>query len=90
MPRGERESVHIRAVGSWTGALYDLFAKEQALRHANGQKERISSTSSEHRNVPVYLDGPYGTPTHHIFDSQVVVLISAGIGVTAFVSIFIN
>lgn len=75
----ESLSVHIRAIGSWTGALYDLFLKEQASLQANAQKERLK--------VPVYLDGPYGTPTHHIFSSQVVVLISAGIGVTAFISI---
>ena len=35
----------------------------------------------------IYLDGPYGTSTREIFDSEHAVLIASGIGVTPFASI---
>jgi len=35
----------------------------------------------------VYIDGPYGTPSTHIFQAEHAVLIGAGIGVTPFSSI---
>lgn len=35
----------------------------------------------------VYIDGPYGTPSTHIFQAEHAVLIGAGIGVTPFASI---
>jgi NADPH oxidase 5 len=73
-------SLHIRAAGSWTGKLYQLFREER--------EEWIRSGSSQaEQGVPVYLDGPYGTPSTDIFESQYAVLIGAGIGVTPFASI---
>ncbi len=73
-------SLHIRAAGSWTGKLYQLFRdqREEWIRSSNSQPEQ---------GVPVYLDGPYGTPSTHIFESRYAVLIGAGIGVTPFASI---
>ncbi|HBL10749.1 MAG TPA: ferric reductase [Cyanobacteria bacterium UBA11162] len=73
-------SLHIRATGSWTGKLYQLFRQHR--------EEWIRSDSSQtEQRVPVYLDGPYGTPSTHIFESKYAVLIGAGIGVTPFASI---
>lgn len=37
--------------------------------------------------LDIYLDGPYGAPSSHIFQAQHAVLIGAGIGVTPFASI---
>ncbi|KAK4885210.1 hypothetical protein RN001_001481 [Aquatica leii] len=37
--------------------------------------------------LEIYLDGPYGTPSSHIFRAQHAVLIATGIGVTPFASI---
>lgn len=73
-------SLHIRAVGSWTGKIYQLFReqREQWIRSGNSTSEP---------GVLVYLDGPYGTPSTHIFESEYVILIAAGIGVTPFASI---
>ncbi|WP_413173026.1 EF-hand domain-containing protein [Anabaena azotica] len=73
-------SLHIRAAGSWTGKLYQLFReqREEWIRSGSGQTEQ---------GVSVYLDGPYGTPSTHIFESKYAVLIGAGIGVTPFASI---
>lgn len=37
--------------------------------------------------LEIYLDGPYGAPSSHIFQAQHAVLIATGIGVTPFASI---
>jgi hypothetical protein len=37
--------------------------------------------------LKVLIDGPYGTPSQHIFDSEHAVLIASGIGITPFASI---
>jgi predicted ferric reductase len=37
--------------------------------------------------LKVYIDGPYGTPSQSIFDSEHAVLVAAGIGITPFASI---
>ena len=37
--------------------------------------------------IKAYIDGPYGSPSAHIFESRVAVLIGAGIGVTPFASV---
>ncbi|XP_046423104.1 NADPH oxidase 5 isoform X3 [Neodiprion fabricii] len=37
--------------------------------------------------LAIYLDGPYGAPSSHIFQAQHAVLIATGIGVTPFASI---
>ncbi|KAJ8311445.1 hypothetical protein KUTeg_010800 [Tegillarca granosa] len=43
--------------------------------------------TSKKVKVQCYIDGPYGTPTTGVFDTEHVVLIGAGIGVTPMVSI---
>lgn len=70
-----RLSVHVRGLGNWTKRLHDL-----AKRRRTGE---IATPMSE----PAYIDGPYGTPSTHIFRSRVAVLIGAGIGVTPFAAI---
>ena len=37
--------------------------------------------------MQVFIDGPFGTPTREIFETEHVVLIASGIGVTPFASI---
>lgn len=37
--------------------------------------------------LEIYIDGPYGAPSSHIFRAQHAVLIGTGIGVTPFASI---
>lgn len=73
-------SVHIRAVGSWTGRLYQLFKerREEWIRSGSSQPED---------SLKVYIDGPYGTPSTHIFESKYAMLVASGIGVTPFASI---
>ncbi|MBC04273.1 MAG: hypothetical protein CMJ34_13385 [Phycisphaerae bacterium] len=64
--------LHIRSRGNWTRRLHELAQSEA------GQPDEPAL---------VCLDGPYGTPSAHIYASTNVVLIGAGIGVTPFISI---
>lgn len=76
----EREdalSLHIRALGSWTGTLYSQFR--------DYTEKRNGKTSLP--NIPVYLDGPYHSPSSHIYQSEYAILIAGGIGVTPYASI---
>jgi predicted ferric reductase/Ca2+-binding EF-hand superfamily protein len=41
----------------------------------------------ENESLTAYVDGPYGSPSAHIFRSRYAVLIGAGIGVTPFASV---
>jgi predicted ferric reductase len=66
-------TVHVRSLGNWTTALRRL--AEQ--RHAQGEGDALA----------VQIDGPYGSPATHIFESRYAVLIGAGIGVTPFASV---
>jgi predicted ferric reductase/Ca2+-binding EF-hand superfamily protein len=67
-PEQNRLSLHVRALGNWSGAL-----------------RRIAEAGVT--ELTAYVDGPYGSPSAHIFRSRVAVLIGAGIGVTPFASV---
>jgi predicted ferric reductase/Ca2+-binding EF-hand superfamily protein len=69
----ETLGVHIRSLGNWTRAVYRRFqGRDPATRY---------------KPVPIVLDGPYGTPSMHLFDCTHAILIGAGIGATPFASI---
>ncbi|XP_071942541.1 NADPH oxidase 5-like [Antedon mediterranea] len=62
----------------------------------NGKHKKNESSPKQNKNnnknnglpkIRVFIDGPYGTPTRGIFQSDHAVLIGAGIGVTPFASI---
>jgi len=69
-------SCHIRSVGSWTGNLLNYY-KELPRKESIGKKIEL----------PVLIDGPYGTPSDKVFDSKVAILVATGIGVTPYSSI---
>lgn len=64
---------HIRSLGNWTAAL----RRRVEANEASGTEEHLDA----------YVDGPYGSPSAHIFDSRFAVFIGAGIGVTPFASV---
>jgi predicted ferric reductase/Ca2+-binding EF-hand superfamily protein len=72
-PERDELSVHVRALGDWTSAL------------------RARVTAMEDGAAPsamaVHVDGPYGSPTTHLFRARRPVMIGAGIGVTPFASV---
>ncbi|XP_046846021.1 NADPH oxidase 5-like [Xenia sp. Carnegie-2017] len=48
---------------------------------------RRKSPSQNRKKLRIYVDGPYGAPSVHIFEAEHAVLIAGGIGVTPFASI---
>jgi predicted ferric reductase/Ca2+-binding EF-hand superfamily protein len=72
-PEREGLTVHVRSLGNWTAALRRLVE----AKHAAGSEAPLVA----------YVDGPYGTPSAHIFETPYVVLVGAGIGVTPFASV---
>jgi len=72
-PEQPEVSVHVRVLGDWTSALRRLVE----AREAAGAREPLA----------VHVDGPYGSPTAHLFRSKHAVFVGAGIGVTPFASV---
>ncbi len=72
-PESSVLTVHVRSLGNWSSALRRLAEERQRTAYVGP--------------LPAYVDGPYGSPTGHVFESRVAVLVGAGIGVTPFASI---
>jgi predicted ferric reductase/Ca2+-binding EF-hand superfamily protein len=66
-------TVHARSLGNWTAAL-----------RQRAEQQRKLATAEE---IVAHIDGPYGSPTGHVFGSRFAVLVGAGIGVTPFAAI---
>ncbi|WP_299402884.1 EF-hand domain-containing protein [Acaryochloris sp. IP29b_bin.148] len=75
--QGNALSLHIRAVGSWTGTLFSEF------RDLIQKRDKDVSVPQ----IPVYLDGPYHSPSSNIEQSEYAILIAGGIGVTPYASL---
>ncbi|XP_062502529.1 NADPH oxidase 5-like [Corticium candelabrum] len=50
-------------------------------------QDNVRFTKQKKQSLECYIDGPYGTPSTHIFQAEHAVLVAAGIGVTPFASI---
>ncbi|HEX8792253.1 MAG TPA: EF-hand domain-containing protein [Polyangiaceae bacterium] len=72
-PESALLTVHVRSLGNWSSALRRL---------AEEQRRQPSPPS-----IAAHVDGPYGSPSGHVFDSRFAVLVAGGIGVTPFASI---
>ncbi len=72
-PENDALTVHVRSLGNWTSALRRRVESDEAT----GSSEPLA----------VYVDGPYGSPTANLYDSEYAVFIGAGIGVTPFASV---
>ena len=59
----------------------------RSLGNWTGALRRLAETSPDAPGLVAYVDGPYGSPSAHIFESRYAVLIGAGIGVTPFASV---
>jgi NADPH oxidase 5 len=72
-PEARALSFHVRTLGNWTSAL----------------RRRIEEDAARGAGEPLvaFVDGPYGSPSAHIFESRFAVFIGAGIGVTPFASV---
>jgi predicted ferric reductase len=59
----------------------------RALGNWTSELRRRAESDPGAEGLSAYLDGPYGSPSAHIFESRFAVLIGAGIGVTPFASV---
>lgn len=66
--------------------LPTLTVHARSLGNWSGALRRLVE-QRRHPDIVAYIDGPYGSPTGHIFRSRFAVLIGAGIGVTPFASV---
>ncbi|KAG8184662.1 hypothetical protein JTE90_012147 [Oedothorax gibbosus] len=64
----------------------DLPPTEEEVKDLNRETE-VENVIISPQPLKIFLDGPYGSPTRHIFQSRHAVLIGTGIGVTPFASI---
>jgi predicted ferric reductase len=72
-PESGELTFHVRALGNWTEALHALAE----------QRQKLTDTTA----LPVFLDGPYGSPSSYVLSQRHAVMIGAGIGVTPFASV---
>lgn len=72
-PEAANLTVHVRSLGNWSSGL----------------RRRVEADELDPKRAPMvaFVDGPYGSPSGHIFESRFAVFIGAGIGVTPFASI---
>jgi ferredoxin-NADP reductase/Ca2+-binding EF-hand superfamily protein len=59
----------------------------RSLGNWTGALRRRIEANADTSDLVAHVDGPYGSPSAHIFDARFAVLIGAGIGVTPFASL---
>jgi predicted ferric reductase len=83
-----RLTVHVRSLGNWTGAVHDYFSPPGSVPPwSERSRRRPLPDDRPRRGLPVFVDGPYGTPSSSMLEHRHVVMIGAGIGVTPFASV---
>eukprot|EP00210_Caulerpa_lentillifera_P002408 g2309.t1 len=87
-------SVHMRAVGDWTNAMYDALKDCSPAKQELVDLETGTSSGRQQFNrsptTTLKIAGPYGAPSQKYDDYRVVVCVGAGIGITPFASILSN
>lgn len=84
----QRLTVHVRSLGNWTGAVHESFSPPGSpLPKGPRRRRRVLPPDWPTRGLPVFVDGPYGTPSSSMLERRHVVMIGAGIGVTPFASV---
>jgi predicted ferric reductase len=87
-PERAELTFHVRTLGDFTRSLYDLAEQRADLARAVGVGNAVPGASEVVlRDMPAYLDGPFGSASGDIAGSEVAVLVGAGIGVTPFASV---
>ncbi|CAK9832938.1 NADPH oxidase 5 [Anthophora retusa] len=69
------------------GKLEGKFEEESTRNTESPTSSQVTSNYVIEKPLEIFLDGPYGAPSSHIFQAQHAVLIATGIGVTPFASI---
>ncbi|KAK3094338.1 hypothetical protein FSP39_000462 [Pinctada imbricata] len=85
--------VHVRSAGHWTKKLYEFFSNLDPEYPEGKDEPKISIKDNEKRSNKIFIveecfvDGPYSTPSHKVFETEHAILIGGGIGVTPMASI---
>ncbi|XP_034479034.1 NADPH oxidase 5 isoform X2 [Drosophila innubila] len=91
-PSVDQSDLQLTAATGAEGSM-DNAMTDQALRlsRAESATDKLPlsrlSLATEDKPLEIFIDGPYGAPSSHIFGAQHAVLIGTGIGVTPFASI---
>ncbi|XP_022109398.1 NADPH oxidase 5-like isoform X2 [Acanthaster planci] len=91
--RGKSTGSQPRTFLSWTPQSPPVSRRRSSsfnrklTQHSLDVVESLVEDPDEHTGIEVYIDGPYGAPSQHIFETDHAVLIGAGIGITPFASI---
>ncbi|XP_076666481.1 NADPH oxidase isoform X2 [Andrena cerasifolii] len=86
MDRSPATNLNTEQVTAEAGALQKQF-QETSRKSVDDIKSNASINYIVEKPLEIFLDGPYGAPSSHIFQAQHAVLIATGIGVTPFASI---
>jgi len=84
---GERFGMGPSVVAAMTRAAMKGDTQDAKNEVVSGDFVELDPTTSSISLPNVRIDGPYGAPAEDVFNSQVAILIGAGIGVTPFASI---
>jgi len=84
---GERLGMGPSVVAAMTQAVMKGAERDTMSGMTRGDFVELDSTTSSITLPKVRIDGPYGAPAEDVFNSEVAILIGAGIGVTPFASI---
>lgn len=88
---GERVGAGPATVATMTKAAMAGYEKDDLGESGlipEGRGDFVEIDNAMSNRLPVVrIDGPYGAPAEDVFDSEVAVLVGAGIGVTPFASI---
>jgi NADPH oxidase len=88
---GDRVGAGPATVASMTKAAMAGYEKDDLAESGlipEGRGDFVEIDNAMSNRLPVVrIDGPYGAPAEDVFDSEVAVLVGAGIGVTPFASI---
>lgn len=88
---GERVGAGPSVVAAMTKAAMMGYEKEDSAQRfglPEGRGDFVEIDNAMSNRLPkVRIDGPYGAPAEDVFNSEVAVLVGAGIGVTPFASI---
>jgi len=84
---GERLGMGPSVVAAMTQAVLKGAEKDMMNGISRGDFVELDTTTSSITLPNVRIDGPYGTAAEDVFNSEVAILIGAGIGVTPFASI---
>ena len=91
-PKDPYISIHVRQVGDWTRAFANAVGcgPGEISKGMDPLATYLIALRAGQKLPSVRIDGPYGAPAQDVFQSEVAILIGAGIGITPWASVLKN